>query len=260
MWPTYLVVFSTILALGCAQKITTTNDVSLPSPTMRPRRCRGRSRDERNVFGVAVGPCDSSLGLSSSPHRAGEVSESSIRYAELRTNDTSAGRTDDLRDRDHGRQRCSDHDDPIDSDVGSDHDDTIDRNVGNTDRNVRGSLFPSPNSCLRAVWMWALARETRRSCLRTNTKIVGPLGRPPASTSTPSTTTGFTASPTITAVTISIPAGTWVSTSIQVHPPTAAPSIPVQSIPQVFPLPLRFLLHRLRSRRFSSPSPPHSHF
>ncbi|GFZ43289.1 hypothetical protein JCM24511_01008 [Saitozyma sp. JCM 24511] len=42
----------------------------------------------------------------------------------------------------------------------------------------------------------------------TNTKIVGPLGRPPASTSTPSTTTGFTASPTITAVTISIPAGT----------------------------------------------------
>lgn len=107
MWPTYLVVISTILALGRAQKITTTDAVSLPSPTMRRARVDvggGRAKSERRkAFAVviATGPSALSLPLSA----AGEVSKRRARYVRGRTTDTSVGRTDDLRDRDHGRQQ-----------------------------------------------------------------------------------------------------------------------------------------------------------
>ncbi|RSH92701.1 hypothetical protein EHS25_008146 [Saitozyma podzolica] len=116
MWPTYLVVFSTILALGCAQKITTTNDAG------------------QTIFEIVTTDANDVLTTTTLSTATSAVTTTTLSTA------TSATRI-----------------------------------------------------------------------VITNTKIVGPLGRPPASTSTPSTTTGFTASPTITAVTISIPAGTIIN-------------------------------------------------
>lgn len=89
MWGTCLVVLATILTLGSAQQITTTDDVSLPSP-MNPRRCRGE--DERRA------KSGSRLFLHWPTARVDEVSKSSTRNMDgpTRTTDTSVGRTDDI--------------------------------------------------------------------------------------------------------------------------------------------------------------------